>query len=83
MILSCMAAIIIYLCVSNIHKICLCLSDGQKMSKRKKNYPDPMEVVKKYGADALRYVCLLLISYETNILDCKKNCRYSVTQSFS
>lgn len=29
-------------------------SDGQKMSKRKKNYPDPMEVVSKYGADALR-----------------------------
>lgn len=29
-------------------------SDGQKMSKRKKNYPDPMEVVHKYGADALR-----------------------------
>lgn len=29
-------------------------SDGQKMSKRKKNYPDPMNVVHKYGADALR-----------------------------
>lgn len=29
-------------------------ADGQKMSKRKKNYPDPMEVVNKYGADALR-----------------------------
>ncbi|KAL0129614.1 hypothetical protein PUN28_001706 [Cardiocondyla obscurior] len=29
-------------------------SDGQKMSKRKKNYPDPMEVIDKYGADALR-----------------------------
>lgn len=29
-------------------------SDGTKMSKRKKNYPDPMEVVTKYGADALR-----------------------------
>lgn len=28
--------------------------DGQKMSKRKKNYPDPLEVVNKYGADALR-----------------------------
>ena len=28
--------------------------DGKKMSKRLKNYPDPMEVVKKYGADALR-----------------------------
>ncbi|KAL1492757.1 hypothetical protein ABEB36_010961 [Hypothenemus hampei] len=33
--------------------------DGQKMSKRKKNYPDPLEVVGKYGADALR---LYLIS---------------------
>ena len=29
-------------------------NDGQKMSKRLKNYPDPMEVVNKYGADALR-----------------------------
>lgn len=29
--------------------------DGQKMSKSKKNYPDPMLVVEKYGADALRY----------------------------
>jgi len=28
--------------------------DGQKMSKSKKNYPDPMIVVNKYGADALR-----------------------------
>nr|NVI69392.1 Isoleucyl-tRNA synthetase [Cucujiformia] len=34
-------------------------SDGQKMSKRKKNYPDPMEIVHKFGADALR---LYLIS---------------------
>jgi len=29
-------------------------SDGKKMSKRLKNYPDPMEVVNKYGADAIR-----------------------------
>ncbi|XP_068622439.1 isoleucine--tRNA ligase, cytoplasmic [Battus philenor] len=29
-------------------------ADGQKMSKRKKNYPDPLEVVNKYGADSLR-----------------------------
>jgi isoleucyl-tRNA synthetase len=28
--------------------------DGAKMSKSKKNYPDPMEVVGKIGADALR-----------------------------
>ncbi|KAK0064167.1 isoleucine--tRNA ligase cytoplasmic [Biomphalaria pfeifferi] len=29
-------------------------ADGQKMSKRKKNYPDPLSVVNKYGADAIR-----------------------------
>ncbi len=28
--------------------------DGSKMSKRLRNYPDPMDVVKKYGADAIR-----------------------------
>lgn len=28
--------------------------DGNKMSKRLKNYPDPMLIVHKYGADALR-----------------------------
>ncbi len=32
--------------------------DGQKMSKRLKNYPDPMGIVEKYGADALRYYLL-------------------------
>ena len=34
-------------------------SDGKKMSKRLKNYPDPMEVVKQYGADSLRYYLLM------------------------
>lgn len=29
-------------------------SDGKKMSKRLKNYPDPEEIFDKYGADALR-----------------------------
>jgi len=29
--------------------------DGKKLSKRLKNYPDPMEVFEKYGADPLRY----------------------------
>jgi isoleucyl-tRNA synthetase len=28
--------------------------DGKKMAKRDKNYPDPMYVLEKYGADALR-----------------------------
>jgi len=29
--------------------------DGKKMSKRLKNYPDPLKVFDKYGADALRF----------------------------
>ena len=32
--------------------------DGKKMSKKLQNYPDPMEVVEKYGADALRFYLL-------------------------
>lgn len=44
------------------HLICSGLvlaADGKKMSKRLKNYPDPLTVIDKYGADALR---LYLIS---------------------
>lgn len=29
--------------------------DGRKMSKSLKNYPDPMDIINKYGADSLRY----------------------------
>ena len=29
--------------------------DGKKLSKRFNNYPDPMEMFEKYGADALRF----------------------------
>jgi isoleucyl-tRNA synthetase len=32
--------------------------DGKKMAKKLKNYPDPMEVVDRYGADALRLYLL-------------------------
>ena len=32
--------------------------DGKKMSKKLQNYPDPMEVVDRYGADALRLYLL-------------------------
>ena len=28
--------------------------DGKKMSKRLKNYPDPQEIINKYGADSVR-----------------------------
>jgi isoleucyl-tRNA synthetase len=33
-------------------------SDGKKMSKSLKNYPDPQIILDKYGADALRYYLL-------------------------
>ncbi|PIR53135.1 hypothetical protein COU76_02785 [Candidatus Peregrinibacteria bacterium CG10_big_fil_rev_8_21_14_0_10_49_10] len=32
--------------------------DGKKMSKRLKNYPDPMEVVQRHGADAVRFALM-------------------------
>ncbi|MEK7461416.1 MAG: class I tRNA ligase family protein, partial [Patescibacteria group bacterium] len=32
--------------------------DGQKMSKSKKNYPDPWLLLNRYGADALRFYLL-------------------------
>jgi isoleucyl-tRNA synthetase len=32
--------------------------DGRKLSKRYKNYPDPLDIVNRYGADALRYFLL-------------------------
>ena len=32
--------------------------DGKKMSKKLQNYPDPMKMVDKYGADAVRFYLL-------------------------
>jgi isoleucyl-tRNA synthetase/phosphohistidine phosphatase SixA len=32
--------------------------DGKKMSKRLKNYPEPLEIVEKYGADAIRFALM-------------------------
>lgn len=36
----------------------LLAADGHKMSKRLRNYPDPMEVVHRHGADAVRLYLL-------------------------
>lgn len=33
-------------------------ADGKKMSKSLKNYSDPMEIVNRYGADALRFALM-------------------------
>ena len=32
--------------------------DGRKMSKKLKNYPDPNELMEKYGADAMRFTLM-------------------------
>ena len=43
--------------------------DGKKMSKSLKNYPDPLKVVDKYGADTLRFYLLqspVMIAENTN-----------------
>ncbi len=32
--------------------------DGKKMSKRLKNYPEPTEILKKHGADAVRFALM-------------------------
>ncbi len=32
--------------------------DGQKMSKSEKNFTDPLDLIEKYGADAIRYFLL-------------------------
>jgi valyl-tRNA synthetase len=37
--------------------------DGKKMSKSLNNYPDPLSVINSYGADALRFVSALALSY--------------------
>jgi len=43
-------------------------SDGKKMSKRHKNYPDPIDIVNKYGSDALRlYLVTSVASKAENI----------------
>lgn len=53
--------------------------DGNKMSKSLGNVVDPMDIIKKYGADVLRLYILFMSDYEcpapwssTNISGCKR-----------
>lgn len=45
--------------------------DGKKMSKRLRNYPDPMEMMEKYGSDAVRYYLM------SSPVVCAENLRFS------
>ena len=52
-------------------------ADGKKMSKRLKNYPDPMEIVNTYGGDALRFVyTVALLTHPHSIYICTYICMY-------
>ncbi|MCK4805929.1 MAG: class I tRNA ligase family protein, partial [Candidatus Pacebacteria bacterium] len=44
--------------LNNIVNGIILAEDGQKMSKRLKNYPEPMQIIDKYGADAMRFYLL-------------------------
>jgi len=44
--------------LNNIVNGIILAENGQKMSKRLKNYPEPMQVIDKYGADAMRFYLL-------------------------
>ncbi len=48
-------------------------SSGQKLSKHLKNYPDPLEIIEKYGADALRLFFLTSTSLGNNYLASEEN----------
>ena len=55
-------------------------SDGKKMSKRLKNYPDPMDVVNKYGSDALRLYLLGSNATKGDILKFNENGVHSIVR---
>ena len=47
--------------------------DGKKMSKKLKNYPDPTEVINKYGADAMRFYMLSSPAVQAESLSFSEN----------
>ncbi|UCD05494.1 MAG: valine--tRNA ligase, partial [candidate division WOR-3 bacterium] len=48
-------------------------SKGQKMSKSLGNSPDPVELIERYGADALRFGLLLITPREQDVLFTEKS----------
>ena len=52
--------------------------DGKKMSKRLKNYPDPIEVINEYGSDCLRLYLLSSPASRGEMLKFSKNGVYNV-----
>lgn len=56
--------------------------DGKKMSKKLKNYPDPWDLLTKYGADALRYYLLTSPVVEADALSFSEKDLMSLQRGF-
>ncbi|ANQ09717.1 Isoleucine--tRNA ligase [Plasmodium coatneyi] len=57
-------------------------SDGKKMSKRLKNYPDPMYILEKYGADSLRLYLINSVAVRAENLKFQEKGVNEVVKSF-
>ncbi|VUZ97492.1 isoleucine--tRNA ligase, putative [Plasmodium vivax] len=57
-------------------------SDGKKMSKRLKNYPDPLYILDKYGADSLRLYLINSVAVRAENLKFQEKGVNEVVKSF-
>lgn len=67
------------------HVICsglILAEDGEKMSKSKMNYPDPMKIINKYGVDTLRLYLLNSPTARAETLKFKDDDIFLVTKMF-
>ncbi|CRG95052.1 isoleucine--tRNA ligase, putative [Plasmodium gallinaceum] len=57
-------------------------SDGKKMSKRLKNYPDPTYIINKYGADSLRLYLINSVAVRAENLKFQEKGVNEIVKSF-
>ncbi|CRH01746.1 isoleucine--tRNA ligase, putative [Plasmodium relictum] len=57
-------------------------SDGKKMSKRLKNYPDPIYIINKYGADSLRLYLINSVAVRAENLKFQEKGVNEIVKSF-
>ncbi|SBS95527.1 isoleucine--tRNA ligase, putative [Plasmodium malariae] len=57
-------------------------SDGKKMSKRLKNYPDPVYILNKYGADSLRLYLINSVAVRAENLKFQEKGVNEIVKSF-